>query len=204
MQAMQGGVRVIDEVSFYSELCRRIPIEHLSVPWVASAGFDSQIPMKNLVKRSFDLVASALTLVVLSPVFLLVALLIKASSAGPVFFKQRRQGRFSKPFNIIKFRTMYEQKAVATATKQGDDRITKIGHVLRPVHLDELPQLWNIFVGQMSFVGPRPEASEILEKVRDLVPLFEVRHMIRPGLTGLAQISQGKTADGKEEIERKL
>ena len=136
--------------------------------------------------------------------FLLVALLIKASSAGPAFFKQRRQGRFSKPFNIIKFRTMYEQKAVATATKQGDDRITKIGHVLRPVHLDELPQLWNIFVGQMSFVGPRPEASEILEKVRDLVPLFEVRHMIRPGLTGLAQISQGKTADGKEEIERKL
>lgn len=203
MRAMQGGVRVVDEVKFYSELCRRIPIEYLSIPWVLNAGFDSQNPMKNLIKRTFDLILSGILIVLLAPLLVIIAILVKATSPGPVLYRQSRQGRFSKQFTIIKFRTMHVEDGAAT-TDQNDERITGMGRLLRPLHIDELPQLWNIFLGHMSFVGPRPESFEIVEKVREFVPVFEVRHMIRPGLTGLAQISQGKTDDSKQEIERKL
>jgi lipopolysaccharide/colanic/teichoic acid biosynthesis glycosyltransferase len=90
------------------------------------------------------------------------------------------------------------------ATQSLDPRVTPVGAWLRRFHLDELPQLWNILIGDMSFVGPRPEAMEIVQKLRNVVPLFEVRHWVKPGLTGLAQITQGKTLDGSEESARKL
>ena len=126
-----------------------------------------------------------------------------------MLFKQTRQGRFSKPFTMIKFRTMRAADVAKTednapTTDHNDERVTSIGRLLRPLHLDELPQLWNIFTGHMSFVGPRPESIEIVEKVRQWTPVFEVRHMLRPGLTGLAQISQGKTDDAQDAIQRKL
>ena len=205
-RALQMGIRVIDEGRFYAELFRRYPIENLSQTWVVTAGFDIQKPITHFLKRLVDLVFSLIALVVLSPFFVLIALLIKATSPGPVFYTQVRQGRYSRPFKVLKFRSMIHQTehSGSHATSKQDARITFAGKVLRPLHLDELPQLMNILKGEMSFVGPRPEALPIVEKIQAQLPIFEIRHMVRPGLTGIAQINLGKTLDGLEEVTRKL
>lgn len=139
------------------------------------------------MKRTFDIVVSALGLLILSPLLLVVALLIKLTSRGPVLFRQERVGRHFRPFRIAKFRTM-----VVDAPKMGgqltagrDPRITTVGHLLRKTKLDELPQLWNVLVGEMSFVGPRPEVPRYVELFRD--DYAEVLQ-VRPGITDLASL----------------
>jgi exopolysaccharide biosynthesis polyprenyl glycosylphosphotransferase len=204
--ALQLGIRVIDEGRFYAELFRRYPIEHLSQNWVLTAGFDIQKPATHFLKRSFDIVFSSLLLILLSPVFLLIALLIKGTSPGPVLYFQLRQGRYSRPFKVLKFRSMFHETNAqgSHATSRRDLRISFAGRILRPLHFDELPQLINILKGEMSFVGPRPEALPIVKKIQSQVPIYDIRHMIRPGLTGFAQINMGKTEDGLDEMMRKL
>jgi exopolysaccharide biosynthesis polyprenyl glycosylphosphotransferase len=202
--ALQKGLRVIDEGRFYGEIFRRYPLENLSSAWVVNAGFDVHRPITNTIKRLLDISFALFWIVVLSPLLLLIALAIGLSSKGPVFYVQVRQGRYSRPFRMIKFRSMSARHEGSPATSKGDARITGIGKLLRPLHLDELPQLWNILWGDMSFVGPRPEALEVLEKTRSRLAVFEIRHMLRPGLTGWAQINQGKTLDDLDEVRRKL
>lgn len=202
--ALQNGLRVVDEGQFYVEVFRRFPVESLSTHWIVRAGFDIQKPLTNTMKRCCDILFSAMALIVLSPFLVLIALAIKLSSPGPVFYVQVRQGRYSKNFRMIKFRSMVTGHKGSAATDRGDVRVTAIGKLLRPLHLDELPQLINILRGQMSFVGPRPEAIEIVNKTNAELPIFEIRHMVRPGLTGWAQISQGKTKDGLDEVRTKL
>lgn len=208
MFAMQRGIRVVNEATFFSELTRRYPLEYLDLNWVLHSGIDSQNPMRNLAKRLTDLILSACGLLLLLPVFIVIGLAIRLSDGGPVFFRQQRQGRFSVPFEMIKFRSMTVPHKTSERTELAhsvsDQRITKVGRWLRPWHLDELPQLWNVLRGDMSLVGPRPEALDIVNRVRALVPIFEVRHMLRPGITGHAQLHQGKTADASEELLRKL
>lgn len=205
-QALQMGIRVVDEGRFYAELFRRYPVEHLSQNWVLTAGFDTNKPFTHFIKRSFDICLAILLLIVLSPLFILLSLFIKATSPGPILYSQVRQGRYSRPFRVLKFRSMRKDTTpgASHATARGDERITPAGRFLRPLHLDELPQIINILRGEMSFVGPRPEALPIVEKIQTQLPIYDIRHMIRPGLTGFAQINHGKTEDGLEEIMRKL
>lgn len=143
-------------------------------------------------KRFFDVVFSVLAMVLLSPLFVLLAVLVKVSSPGPVLFSQVRIGQGGKPFTVYKFRGMYYQASQKTQTfwtTKGDQRRTRVGAALRKLNLDELPQLWNILRGEMSLVGPRPEQPQFVRDFRETIPRYEERHLIRPGLTGLAQVS---------------
>jgi lipopolysaccharide/colanic/teichoic acid biosynthesis glycosyltransferase len=138
-------------------------------------------------KRLYDALFSGVGLIVLSPVFLFIALTLKFSDRGPVFFRQRRVGQFGTLFSILKFRTMIvnAERAGLSVTKDGDPRITPIGRILRKSKLDELPQLWNVFVGEMSLVGPRPEVPHYVEQyTRDQRVILE----LKPGITDLATL----------------
>lgn len=154
------------------------------------------VPLTNtlnwVTKRFVDIVGSAAGLVLISPIMLLTALAVKLSSPGPIIFKQERIGLHNKPFWMYKFRTMEIQKESAEKrawTVKDDPRVTKIGKFLRRTSLDEFPQLYNILRGDMSLVGPRPERPLFVEKFREEIPRYMIKHQVRPGLTGWAQIN---------------
>ena len=155
-------------------------------------------------KRAIDLVGSLFGIVLLSPVMLLVALVVKCSSQGPVIFKQERVGLHNKTFNMYKFRTMEMQKPSTEEqawTVRDDPRVTKVGRFLRRTSIDELPQLFNILMGEMSLVGPRPERPQFVEKFKEEIPRYMIKHQVRPGLTGWAQINGYR---GDTSIRRRI
>lgn len=157
------------------------------------------------IKRAFDIVASALGLILLSPLFALIALQVKLSSRGPVFYSQERIGLYGLPFHIYKFRTMVtdaEEAGLPQLTHDNDPRITKIGHWLRKYRLDELPQLWNILRGDMSIVGPRPERPFFIEQIMKEAPYYCLLYKVRPGLTSWGPIRVGYTDTMEKMIER--
>ncbi len=149
--------------------------------------------MRNrIIKRTFDILFSLICIILLSPVFVIVALFVKFSSKGPVFYKQKRISRWGKIFNIYKFRTMTieaEKKTGPVWAKKEDTRVTPVGKILRKLSLDELPQLFNILKGDMSMVGPRPERPEFVDKFKDIIPGYLERHKVKAGLTGWAQVN---------------
>ena len=144
-------------------------------------------PEQRIIKRFFDVVLCSIASVVLSPLMLIIAIAIKLEDHGPVFYKQARVTRDGKVFDILKFRSMVEDAEQRPATDD-DDRITKVGHVIRATRVDELPQLFNIIKGDMSIVGPRPERIEHVQKYTEAIPEFEFRSKVKGGLTGYAQI----------------
>ncbi len=161
---------------------------------------------ERIVKRVFDFTCSLLALIILSPVFLVVAIMLLWQGDGSVFFKQERIGYKGKPFNILKFRTMRadsESNGEPQLAKTNDERLTKIGKFLREHHLDELPQLLNVLKGEMSFVGPRPERRYFIEKIRKENPNYDYIYLIRPGLTSMATLHNGYT-DTMEKMLKRL
>ncbi len=157
------------------------------------------------IKRAFDIIASALGLILLSPLFALIALQVKLSSRGPVFYSQERIGLYGLPFRIYKFRTMIdhaEEAGLPQLTHDNDPRITKVGHWLRKYRLDELPQLWNILCGDMSIVGPRPERPYFIEQIMKEAPYYCLLYKVRPGLTSWGPIRVGYTDTTEKMIER--
>jgi lipopolysaccharide/colanic/teichoic acid biosynthesis glycosyltransferase len=203
LKFMQAGFRVTDEIAFYREVFERFPPNALSQQWLLLNGVGAQSPLHDLVKRLFDVTLAIVSIVLFSPLMLFIALCVKFTSDGPIIFSQERAGRYCKIFKIYKFRTMTQSKqeddAGANSTQRNDVRVTATGKWLRPLHLDELPQLWNILRGEMSFVGPRPEVMNFHVKIKVQVPFYEFRYLTRPGLTGLAQINQGYTYHGSED-----
>jgi lipopolysaccharide/colanic/teichoic acid biosynthesis glycosyltransferase len=149
-------------------------------------------------KRLFDFFVSLILIILTSPIFLVVYLLIKFDDGGPAIFKQERIGRFGQPFNIYKFRTMRVDAEkfgpeLSHGSGIGDTRLTKIGAILRRHHLDELPQLYNVFVGDMSFVGPRPERKYYIDQIMEYDKRYVYLYQIRPGVTSLATLHNGYT-----------
>jgi exopolysaccharide biosynthesis polyprenyl glycosylphosphotransferase len=159
-----------------------------------------------LTKRTFDFVASAVGLLVLLPFFALVAVLVKLDSPGPVFFRQQRYGFNQRPFWIFKFRTMavHDDRSVRQATRE-DERVTRLGRHLRRWNVDELPQLLNVLMGQMSLVGPRPHAVPHNQSFEDRIDLYARRHNVKPGITGWAQVNglRGET-DTEDKMRRRV
>lgn len=151
---------------------------------------------ERLVKRTFDILASFVGLLLLSPAFLYVYVRLKRQGDGPVIFRQERIGLGGLPFHILKFRTMCvdaEREGKPMLAESGDDRLTPVGKFLREHHLDELPQLWNVFVGDMSFVGPRPERKFFIDLIMKENPDYIYLYRMRPGITSLATIYNGYT-----------
>ena len=154
------------------------------------------VPLSNtlnaVAKRAVDIVGSLCGLIVTSPLLLIVAILIRATSKGPIIFSQERIGRHNHVFKMYKFRTMYVQDTTEEKkgwTTKNDPRVTKVGRILRKTSIDELPQLINILIGDMSLVGPRPERPQYVEKFKEEIPRYMIKHQVRPGLTGWAQIN---------------
>ena len=156
------------------------------------------------IKLVFDKAASALALLLLSPLFVYIAWRVKRDSEGPVLFKQERIGYLGRPFMIYKFRTMRldAEKAGPLLSKVDDERITPFGHILRKYRLDELPQFWNVLKGDMSLVGPRPERKYFIDQIVRRVPYYYLLHNVRPGITSLGMVKYGYAGNVDQMIER--
>ncbi|HEX6268699.1 MAG TPA: exopolysaccharide biosynthesis polyprenyl glycosylphosphotransferase [Anaerolineales bacterium] len=196
------GVRVTWMPEFYERLYQKVPVEHLDRSWALY--MIQNRPVFNRLelglKRLLDLILLLFGLPIFLLIFVPVALAIKLESPGPVFYRQVRCGRAGEPFMIYKFRTMVanaEKDGQARWASKGDPRITRVGQFLRKARLDELPQLFNVFRGEMSVVGPRPERPEFVEQLEEAIPFYRMRHLVKPGLTGWAQINYeyGSTVD---------
>ena len=197
----KNGIRV-SVIPFYNEI---IPA-HPTLEIIGSSKLISlrSNPLdhigKAFIKRLFDTVVSALLLLLLSPLFLLVAIGVKCSGPGPIFFKQTRVGRYKKPFEMYKFRSMVSNaKENSGWSTNADPRRTRFGSFIRRFSIDELPQLINVLKGEMSLIGPRPEIPYYVEKFKEGIPLYMVKHQVRPGMTGWAQVNglRGDTSIAK-------
>ena len=200
--------RVVDEAAFYVGMFERLPLDAIDKGWLLEHGLARRQLVTTAVKRALDVLLAGVAIVALSPLLALIAVAIKVSSRGPILFVQTRQGQHLVPFTMYKFRTMYAHRGSAEAeggfTRNNDGRVTPVGRLVRRFHLDELPQLWNVLRGEMSLVGPRPEVLSFAERIRRSVPLYELRYIARPGLTGYAQINQGYAMDSVVDTKRKL
>lgn len=167
---------------------------------------DGMTIMERIVKRFIDICVSSISMVVFSPLFLICYIVIKCIDGGPVIFKQERFGRFGKPFYIYKFRSMRldaEKSGPSLYQHEKDKRMTRTGRFLRTHHLDELPQLWNVLRGDMSFVGPRPERQYYINQIIKHDPRYTYLYQIRPGVTSYATLYNGYT-DSMEKMLRRL
>ena len=188
----------------YDMLTGAARIGHLDRPSLIRITEQAMSDAEICIKRAFDIITSAIGLLVLSPLFGLIALQIKLGSKGPVFYSQERVGLYGLPFKIYKFRTMIDhaESGVPQLTLDDDPRITKGGRWLRKYRLDELPQLWNILRGDMSIVGPRPERPYFIEQIMKEAPYYCLLYKVRPGLTSWGPIRVGYTDTMEKMIER--
>lgn len=200
-----NGIDVLEGNSFYEMLTGKLIVEEINPSWlIFSSGFQKS-KIKRIIKRSIDLTISFTMLVVLSPLIAITAILIKMDSKGPVIFSQERVGEKNRPYMVHKFRSMRSDAEKETGpvwAKDNDDRVTKVGFFIRKWRVDELPQLWNVLKGEMSFVGPRPEREHFVNQLKEIIPYYNERFTVKPGLTGWAQVSYGYGASVQDAIEK--
>lgn len=187
------GVHVNEISSFLERETGRVDLATVNPSWfIFSDGFTAGQRVSKVAKRIFDIAASLLVLTVMAPIVLIAALIVKLDSPGPAFYRQRRVGLYGQPYNIFKLRSMRQDAEVggkAVWAAEEDPRITRVGKFLRSTRIDEIPQAWNVLKGEMSFVGPRPERPEFVQELEREIPYYAERHMVKPGLTGWAQIN---------------
>ena len=187
-----NGLKIMNYEEFNEDIQKKIDINQINEEWLLeSNGFDIlNNEMQRNIKRGMDLILALILMVILSPLALITAIIIKFESKGPVIFKQTRIGENMKPFRVYKFRSMrlHDPKKYSKYTLDNDTRVTKFGKFMRKTRIDELPQLWNILKGTMSFVGPRPEWDILAKDYAEQINYYNLRHLIKPGITGWAQV----------------
>lgn len=205
MDCKFSGIEVTDAPSFYEQVTGKLLLESITPGWfIFSNGFKVTRPARAF-KRIFDKILSCFGVLVTLPLFPLIALAIKITSPGPVLFRQVRTGKHEKEFVLYKFRTMRtdaETKTGAVWAQKDDPRVTPVGKFLRKSRLDELPQLFNVLKGDMSFIGPRPERPEFVQKLKEQIPYYSHRHFVKPGITGWAQIKYPYGASVEDALEK--
>lgn len=210
LDARVAGCEVVEWQGFFEKLSGRIPVDRLMPSFfIFNEGFRKSRTVL-LIRGIFSRILAATALVLLSPIFLLVAAVIKIDSPGPVFYWQNRVGRNGKIFRIYKFRSMRKDAEANLGARwavQNDPRVTRVGRVIRLARLDELPQLFNVLLGDIDLVGPRPERPEFVEKLQSMIPYYSIRHTVKPGLTGWAQVMFtycGTIEESKEKLQYDL
>ncbi len=200
-----AGIVVEERESMYERIAGKIAVESLRPSYlIFNAGFRKR-PLANAVKRAIDVGVSVAGLLVSAPITLLAAIAIKLDSRGPLFFRQPRVGQNGAEFSVYKFRTMRvdaEKHTGPVWAKLDDDRVTRVGRFLRLTRIDEIPQMWNVLAGQMSFVGPRPERPFFVRELSREIPFYPLRLTVKPGITGWAQVNHHYGASVEDSVEK--
>jgi sugar transferase (PEP-CTERM system associated) len=199
------GVRVLELSTFFERENGHLQLDSLNASWMILGDGFSQGILRDTVKRMFDVIMSLILLSVSLPVMAITALAIKLESPGPVFYRQERVGQHGRPFTILKFRSMRvdaEPNGTPRWAQANDDRTTRVGRFIRKTRIDELPQTFNVFMGDMSFVGPRPERPYFVADLNQQIPYYGVRNTIKPGITGWAQVRHEYGASVDDAIEK--
>jgi sugar transferase (PEP-CTERM system associated) len=207
LRCRMSGVKVEEAITFLERLTGKILVKDLRPSWFVFSGGFSRPRVFGNTKRSVEFGLALLGLVLVSPLLGLLAILVKLDSSGPVLYAQERVGEKGRTFRVLKLRTMRSDAEAATgpvwSRRDGDPRVTRLGRALRKLRLDELPQLVNVLRGEMSFVGPRPERPHFVTQLRSVIPYYDERHTVKPGITGWAQVKFGYGSN-LEDAEEKL
>jgi sugar transferase (PEP-CTERM system associated) len=205
------GVHVNEISTFLERETGRVDLDSVNPSWlIFSDGFSSGRRISGVAKRLFDICASLLLLALSAPIIAITAVLVKLESKGPAFFRQSRVGRYGETFDMVKLRSMRVDAEVAGQAvwaQKNDPRVTRVGRFIRKVRIDELPQVWMVLTGAMSFVGPRPERPQFVKDLETQLPFYAERHMVKPGITGWAQINYPYGAsleDARHKLEYDL
>lgn len=199
------GIRITDLSSFIERECGLLRLESLNISWIIFGEGFRQNFVREMVKRVFDLAVSAVILVLSLPVMVITAICIYLENGGPILYHQERVGYAGKAFSIYKFRSMRidaEQDGKPRWASADDDRTTRVGRIIRKLRIDELPQMFNVFKGEMSFVGPRPERPFFVKDLTARIPYYAARHSVKPGITGWAQVRYAYGASVDDAAEK--
>ena len=205
LRAKMAGIRVEDSTTMYERVTGKILIDDLRPSWLIFSDGFAVSRLTRLMKRTIDLALALILAVVTLPLMALTAILILIEDGGPVLYRQERVGESGRTFVLSKFRSMRkdaEKGGKPIWARDGDDRVTRVGRFIRKTRLDELPQLWNVLSGNMSFVGPRPERPFFVEQLSQDIPFYQQRHAVKPGLTGWAQVKYRYGSSREDAMEK--
>jgi sugar transferase (PEP-CTERM system associated) len=207
--SLGGQVSIEEGASFYERLTGRVSLDMIRPSWLIFSGRGRQARLASLFRNTMHRLVALVGGLLSLPVALLTAILIKLESPGPVFYRQERVGKNGHPFTLMKFRSMRvdaEKEGPVWASSR-DERVTRVGRIIRKIRVDEIPQFWSIVRGEMSFVGPRPERPHFVAQLAEEIPYYEQRHLIAPGLTGWAQIKYpygASVEDARQKLQYDL
>jgi sugar transferase (PEP-CTERM system associated) len=199
-----SGVKVYDLNTHFEKTLGQIRVDYLNASWLIFGDGFNQGDLRTFIKRVFDIACASLLLLVSAPIMLGAAIAIRLDSRGPTLYRQERVGLDGRPFKVIKFRSMRtdaEKDGKPRWASSNDDRVTRVGHIIRRLRIDELPQIFNVLKGEMSLVGPRPERQFFVDQLTQEIPFFAARHSVKPGVTGWAQVryQYGATVEDAQE-----